>query len=523
MIFKHPIFNHRNIYLFGIFCLAGSIPITKYTTSISEIILLSNWLLEGQFKDKFSTVLKNKCIWMLSSIFIIHLLWLFNTTDFTYASKDLRIKLPILLLPLIIGTSAPLNKKLVTTLFLFYAAAAFSGTIFSLSIYKHMLHVPYHDLRRIFPDMSLIRFSLNLDVAIILLLYIIIFDKSYSINFKIILGFFILWFFAYMIFIQSLTGLIILVLTSVIFFFSHLIKMQSKLIRYLSLLIIVIIPMIVLFIIFRVYHDYYNIKPLNPSSIQKYTANGNVYDPDFSDASTENGNYVWLYICEKEMRKEWNSRSKIAFDNKDSLKNEIKYTLIRYLASKGFTKDSVGISRLSKRDIENIENGCANYIYKEKFGIYTRFYEVLWEFDHYAKFNDVGGHSVTQRIAFVKNAILVIKEHFWWGVGTGDVQLEMNKMYDKTHSRLLKEFRLRAHNQFVTFYLTFGVFGASWIIFTFFYIGFYKKKYKDFLYLTVFIVSMLSFINEDTLESQAGVTFIIFMITFFSCGIEEQD
>ena len=96
---------HSKIYYIGLACLAASLPLSVFTTSVFEIVLSANWLLEGQFKGKIRKFRERKSLWMFLSVYMIFLAGLLFTKDFTYAFHDLRIKLPLLLLPLIFGTS----------------------------------------------------------------------------------------------------------------------------------------------------------------------------------------------------------------------------------------------------------------------------------------------------------------------------------------------------------------------------------------------------------------------------------
>ena len=169
-----------------------------------------------------------------------------------------------------------------------------------------------------------------------------------------------------------------------------------------------------------------------------------------------------IYICEVELRNEWNKRSTYYYDGKDKKGQNISQTLIRYLTSKGLRKDSIGVSKLTKEDIGLIEDGYSNYIFKRKLGIYPRIYQILWEIDTYKKQGNPSGHSITQRLEFQKNAIQIIKKNFWLGVGTGDVQQAFNIQYNISNSPLAQRWRLKAHNQLITFFLTFGVFGFLW-------------------------------------------------------------
>ena len=85
------------------------------------------------------------------------------------------------------------------------------------------------------------------------------------------------------------------------------------------------------------------------------------------------------------MRNEWNKISNLDYDGRDKMGNKIKYTIIRYLTSKGLRKDSAGIAKLTTEDIHLIEEGKANYIYGRKIAIYPKLYEVIWQIDRFRK------------------------------------------------------------------------------------------------------------------------------------------
>jgi len=40
---------------------------------------------------------------------------------------------------------------------------------------------------------------------------------------------------------------------------------------------------------------------------------------------------------------------------------------------------------------------------------------------------------------------------------------------------------------------------------------FHERRYRDLLFMSYIIIMALSFITEDTLETQAGVTFVAFL------------
>ncbi len=102
-----------------------------------------------------------------------------------------------------------------------------------------------------------------------------------------------------------------------------------------------------------------------------------------------------------------------------------------------------------------------------------------------------------------------------FGVGTGDIQDSFNKMYIDTQSKLNPEWRLRCHNQYLAIAVAFGFFGLLIFIFYLVYPAITLRKKLHYLYWPFFLIVLLSFITEDTLETQSGVTFFVFFNTLF--------
>ena len=108
---QHKIFNHRNIYLFGLALLAISLPTSMFGMSVSLFLLVFNWLFEGKFRYKRDRLKTNREVLLFCGLYVIHLIWLLASKNLAYGLHDLRIKLPLLVLPLVLGSSEPLSKK----------------------------------------------------------------------------------------------------------------------------------------------------------------------------------------------------------------------------------------------------------------------------------------------------------------------------------------------------------------------------------------------------------------------------
>ena len=120
------------------------------------------------------------------------------------------------------------------------------------------------------------------------------------------------------------------------------------------------------------------------------------------------------------------------------------------------------------------------------------------------------GHSVVQRLEFWKAALQIIKENPLLGVGTGDVKNAFEDQYTKMNSPLAKEWRLRSPNQFLAITVAFGFIGLILFLITLIFPLIADKNFNTYLYLMFFVIGFLSMISEDTLETQAGVTFFAF-------------
>ena len=213
------------LYIFGIFLLAVSLPFSKFLMSISEIILLLSWLSAGNIFDKIKLFAKNKTALILSSVFILHLIGLMYTSDFHYGIEDVKKKIPLMLLPLIFSTSAPLAKNIFEKLLSFFVL---SVVVASLICFYVLLG--YADKQILQPQqasifISHIRFSLLISMAVFILGYFFIQHKSFVV--KVSFSLLIIWLILFLIMTESTTGLVCIVITSLVLLLSYAYKTQK--------------------------------------------------------------------------------------------------------------------------------------------------------------------------------------------------------------------------------------------------------------------------------------------------------
>ena len=499
------------------------LPFSVYVVSMCLIGLGVYVVLEGNYKKRFQNVYQKKSLLIFLSIYAVHLIWMIGTNDFGAGVENLRIKLPILVLPFVIATSVTFDKNWIKILLKFFIASVFTATIVCSIVYFWISPHKINDVRSISMFISHIRFSLLIVTCIFIMIKWIL-EDGWKINAsKLLYLILIIWFIIFLMMMRSLTGLIVMVVTSyvLIFVFVRIIKYQFLKIGAIFLLFA--IPLGSFVFIRNQINNFYNFEKIDIKSLEKKTVNGNPYYHDPKDWNVENGHKVALYICQPELRKEWNKRSNYKYDSLDMKQQSIVFTLLRYMTSKGLRKDSVGITKLTQADISNIERGNTNVIYLGKLGLRSRIYEVIWEFDQYRHGAGVNKHSVTQRIVYMQIALKLIKDNFWFGIGTGDLKAAYEQYYKTHDTGLSKERQFLTHNEFLRFFVVFGFIGFLIIMAAFIFPVFIEKKWFSYYFIMIFTIVFLSFLNEDTLESHIGVTFSIMFYSLFLWGVKKED
>ncbi len=541
-----------HMYFWGLVLMIISIPMSKFMMSVSEFTLSGILILEFIHLEQIKSFFKKtkwyliiimlvpvSLIWAGESIsrifsiffrrknlpaivffsfYLLHVIGLLFTVDFDYALKDLRVKLPLFVLPVIFSVSEPLGWKKFRNLMLFFAAAVITGTLISSYI---LLTEDIDNLREISRFISHIRFSLLISITIFILSYFAIRERDLPEYFRLILLIFTGWLLFYLVLSASVTGLVVLILAVFVMAVFYTLK-KKNLYSRIATVILFIAPVILLVFILGIISDVYKVHRVDFSTLEEQTALGATYKHDTTNFQTENGQYVWLYIATDEMRQAWNKRSEYDFDGKDNKTQEIKYTLIRYLTSKAYRKDAKGIEMLSEEEIALIEDGEASAHYHERSDFYIRLYKIIWEIQQYLHTGDPSGHSAMQRVEYWKTSILIIKQYPVFGVGTGDMNIAFKRQYELMNSPLKPEFRWRSHNQFLSITVGFGLIGLIWFMVVVFYPPLKTGRMTDYFYLTFFVILMFSMISEDTIETQAGVTIFAFFTSLFLFGKKDK-
>jgi hypothetical protein len=536
------------MYFWGLVMMIVSIPLSRYMMSVSQFTLSGILILEFVSLDQFRKYLKRYPVYIhlflfipvvifgilksirdifrtffrkenmpaivFASLYVLHLIGLLFTVDFDYALKDLRIKLPLLVLPVILSVSDSLDWKKFRMLMIFFVASVIFGTFVSTFI---LITRDIDNLRDISIFISHIRFSLLISIAMFALAYFLTPQAGFKPYMRVIFMIAIGWLGIYLLLSASITGIVVLLIAVFVMALYYTMKKRNIYSR-ISLVMLILAPTILFVYLMGVITDVYKVHKIDLDNLDKQTAQGNHYWHDLSNLQTENGYYVWLYICTDELRASWNEKSKYDFDGEDSKGQLIKYTLIRYMTSRGLRKDAEGVRQLTDEDVKLIESGEASHHYHERSVFYIRLYKIIWEVQQYLRTGDPSGYSAMQRIEYWKTSLQIIKQHPLIGVGTGDMNIAFERQYEIMNSLLKPEFRWRSHNQFFSIGVGFGIIGILWFIICLIFPAMQLKRFSDYFYLSFFVIMIVSMISEDTIETQAGVTIFAFFTSLFLFG-----
>jgi len=324
----------------------------------------------------------------------------------------------------------------------------------------------------------------------------------------------ILFFLWFLLKFGFVTGLAMVGVTAFVFLI-HIIIKQKLPVKILSFSLLAAVALFAAWFVSKEWmaNNYVENSPGNV--MRTKSASGRPYAEVNNTWQTENGYYVAYNIQYIELNNGWRKLTKKDILTTDKKGNRIEWTLLRYMSSRGLTKDSVGMAQLNAEDIPNVENGVTNYKYAHASALRKRIKDFFSEYQSYKYGANPSGNTMLMRFEFWKAAVYIIKRNPLFGVGTGDVRKAFDKAYYRTGTKLASEWRLRAHNQFLAITVAFGFVGLIIFLFSIFYPLKKLRNYLHPLYFMFLVIAMVSFLTEDTLESQAGVSFYAYFNTLF--------
>jgi len=511
-MFSKPV--HQTIQFIGLMLAAFFMPVSVWMLSAVTIALSVNWIAGADFRTKIATLTGRKNVLLLLLLFGMYLVWLFNTSDLAGAVHELQLKLPLLAFPVIIGSSPSISKTSLKLLFLSLITGCTVSAIAGLLALSGFIQADLYTSRDLALFVPSIRLSLLLNFSIFTALWMLSDEPGWTPYFRVALALAALIMTFFLFRLLSVTGIVVfiflLILTGILLAFRY-----GKRISGLSLVIISAgVTAGLIIVMLAAWRSVTTASDPEINEPHKKTAAGNDYTHYPEETLAENGYLVWMNVCERELRKEWNKRSELDYDGNDLAGNELRVTLMRYITFLGMTKDSASVATLKDGDIRNIEKGFANPLYARPASIRGKAYELCWETEQALKGANPSGHSVMQRLEFYRASIGIIGKNPWLGVGTGDVRKAFSDEYAVNDTPLTAGYRrMISHNQYLGFAVCFGIPGAI-LALIIMIIPWIRSRNRAFYPFIIFItIIFLSMFNDDTFSSSIGAAFFSYFYT----------
>ncbi len=136
---------HRAIFLFGLGLFAVSYIFLMHVNIYAVLILFLNWISEGGFKAKLNVIKQQRMLWLFLSLYLVHVIGIFYSSNLTGGFLHLERKLGLLVLPLVLGTTRPLKKEQFHLLLMLFVSSIFAALVlcYAYAVYSHFwLHIP---------------------------------------------------------------------------------------------------------------------------------------------------------------------------------------------------------------------------------------------------------------------------------------------------------------------------------------------------------------------------------------------
>ncbi len=512
---------HRLIYIVSLCLIAISFPSSRFLLTVSEVILTVNWLAGGDFRRKFSMLHADRAAVAFILIYFLNVTGLIWSDDPGYGlSHDLLHKLPTLFLPLVVATTA-LPERRETRLILLLFIASVLGV--SITGFLRIQVQPELSFREASPFIPGIYFGLMIIIAAIQLLFLawearvrrIFFIASLAVS---------AWLIFFLLYLRALSGVIALAAVMIWVVVTLTARAERYLLKFALPAAFVFLAGLALWPVAGIYRDTHAENPAGMSSLDSCSAAGNPYLHDTLNIIRENGNLVYIYIADGELREVWNDRSSLDYDGKDLAGQELRATLFRYMSSLGFRKDSADFRKLAGRDIAAVESGITNHLNVTRPGFYKRVYEELMSL---YLFNKSSGKmtewgSLTKRIDLWRASWEAFRARPLLGWGTGSILKAVDYGLQKNDSAQ-SGLNMKPHSQYLFILLTLGAAGfiITFILYACFVIE--RKAYRSPMFILFLVVFLVVFTGNNSLESQPGQDLFVFFSLIYGYFVPSTD
>jgi hypothetical protein len=221
---------HTTLHFYLALFLAFSLTLSRVVPLLIVIILL-NWLIEGDFKNKLIALKKNKLALLFISFYLLHIVGLIYTQNTKSGLFDLEVKLSLFLFPVLYG-SRPLSEHKFNQVFIAFIIGLILSSLVMVTralflyITLHENHFFYEDFASTGIHLGYMAMYINFGIAGLLLMVIVYKDKRFFIN-PLLTIIIILFFLIILFLLSSKMGLIVMILQCLGFLIYYICKSKK--------------------------------------------------------------------------------------------------------------------------------------------------------------------------------------------------------------------------------------------------------------------------------------------------------
>lgn len=232
---------HTQAHYYLAIMIALCLPFVR-PTPIFIVLMLLNWIIEGDFKNKFSTIFKNKFSLFFIGFFLMHVIGLAYTENMDAGLFDLQVKLSLFIFPIIL-VSRPFNTDQIRKMFVAFIVGGIicSFVMLTRAVYTYVVLSEnnfFYQAFSFFIHPSYLSMYFNL--SIVWLLYSVFNPPTKWNRSSTIISFLVIFFFSFIIvLLSSKMGLITMVVIYLGFMIYFIVRSKKYLMGIVGLFIIV--------------------------------------------------------------------------------------------------------------------------------------------------------------------------------------------------------------------------------------------------------------------------------------------
>ena len=225
---------HNQVFYYGLVLVAITLPFSLLANSLSMMIVVLNWIAEGNYSQKIKSIKNNFLFFLFILFYFLYIMGMFYTTNMRDGLFELQKKIPLLVFPVILATSCKLSLTRIENIMkLFFCSiltasliclgyAAYRTNIFKTYDQPDWLSFSYKDLTAVI-RIQHTYLALYVSFSIFILFYFLIKNYSYYNWLKKICSFFLVFYFTIFLFLLAsritIAALIIISFSGIIYWF----------------------------------------------------------------------------------------------------------------------------------------------------------------------------------------------------------------------------------------------------------------------------------------------------------------